>query len=349
MARGDQLARQWKIIQTLISSRIGKSAADLADEIECHPRTLYRDLEALQLAGFPIYDEKVEGKKLWSLLDTVRHHIPVPFTLPELIALYFSTDMLKIFKDTVFYDSLESLSQKIRTTLPPHSLDYINNLKQTIQIGIKPYKDYGRFREIINRVNDACAGRRSVEMIYYTMSRRKESKRRVDPYRIWFFRGSFYLIGFCHLRKEIRVFTVDRIKMLHLTEEKFEIPEDFRFEEFIGRSFGVFQGEPVHVRVRFSPDVAGYIKEKIWLSNQDIEALDDGSIIFEADVSGTDEIRFWIMSWGSKAEVIEPEALRQEIQTEAEAVLDRYSRGVMSYEEPLKETAERIPDGGHIS
>ena len=349
MARGDQLARQWKIIQTLISSRIGKSAADLADEIECHPRTLYRDLEALQLAGFPIYDEKVEGKKLWSLLDTVRHHIPVPFTLPELIALYFSTDMLKIFKDTVFYDSLESLSQKIRTTLPPQSLDYINNLKQTIQIGIKPYKDYGRFREIINRVNDACAGRRSVEMIYYTMSRRKESKRRVDPYRIWFFSGSFYLIGFCHLRKEIRVFTVDRIKMLHLTEEKFEIPEDFRFEEFIGRSFGVFQGEPVHVRVRFSPDVAGYIKEKIWLSDQKIEALDDGSIIFEADVSGTDEIRFWIMSWGSKAEVIEPEALRQEIQTEAEAVLDRYSRGVMSYEEPLKETAERIPDGGHIS
>ena len=349
MARGDQLARQWKIIQTLISSRTGKSAAELADELECHPRTLYRDLEALQFAGFPIYNEKVEGKKLWSLLDNVRHHIPVPFTLPELIALYFSTDMLKIFKDTVFYDSLESLSQKIRTTLPPQALDYVNNLKQTIQIGIKPYKDYGRFREIINRVNDACAGRRSVEMIYYTMSRRKESKRRVDPYRIWFFSGSFYLIGFCHLRKEIRVFTVDRIKMLHLTEEKFEIPEDFRFEEFIGRSFGVFQGEPVHVRVRFSPDVAGYIKEKIWLSDQKIEALDDGSIIFEADVSGTDEIRFWIMSWGSKAEVIEPESLRQEIQEEAEALLDRYSRGVMSYEEPLKETAERIPDGGHIS
>jgi predicted DNA-binding transcriptional regulator YafY len=61
MARGDQLARQWKIIQTLITSRQGKSAADLAGEIECHPRTLYRDLEALQSAGFPIYTERVEG------------------------------------------------------------------------------------------------------------------------------------------------------------------------------------------------------------------------------------------------------------------------------------------------
>ena len=55
MARGDQLGRQWKIIQTLISSRQGKSAADLAEEMECHPRTVYRDLEALQVAGFHIH------------------------------------------------------------------------------------------------------------------------------------------------------------------------------------------------------------------------------------------------------------------------------------------------------
>ena len=58
MARGDQLGRQWKIIQTLVSARQGKSAAELAEDLECHPRTLYRDLEALQVAGFPIYTEK---------------------------------------------------------------------------------------------------------------------------------------------------------------------------------------------------------------------------------------------------------------------------------------------------
>jgi predicted DNA-binding transcriptional regulator YafY len=55
MARGDQLGRQWKIIQTLIYSRRGKSAAELASDLDCHPRTVYRDLEALQIAGFPIY------------------------------------------------------------------------------------------------------------------------------------------------------------------------------------------------------------------------------------------------------------------------------------------------------
>jgi predicted DNA-binding transcriptional regulator YafY len=104
MARGDQLARQWKIIQTLITSRQGKSAADLASDLECNPRTLYRDLEALRAAGFPIYTERLEGKNLWSLLDTLKHHIPIPFSLTELMALYFGTDMLKAFKGTAFHD-----------------------------------------------------------------------------------------------------------------------------------------------------------------------------------------------------------------------------------------------------
>jgi len=57
MARGDQIGRQWGIIQTLISSRIGKTAAELAEELGCNPRTVYRDLEALQVAGFPIYTQ----------------------------------------------------------------------------------------------------------------------------------------------------------------------------------------------------------------------------------------------------------------------------------------------------
>jgi biotin operon repressor len=133
MARGDQLGRQWRIIQTLLSSKLGKSAAELADGLDCNPRTVYRDLEALQVAGFPIYTERIDGKNLWSLLDTMKHQLPIPFNLMELMALYFSRDMMKVFKDTVFYDSLESLFHKIKTTLPKESLGdvavYVDHLE----------------------------------------------------------------------------------------------------------------------------------------------------------------------------------------------------------------------------
>jgi predicted DNA-binding transcriptional regulator YafY len=337
MPRGDQLGRQWGIIQTLISSRTGKTAAELAEELVCHPRTVYRDLDALQVAGFPVYTERIEGKNLWSLLDTVKHEIPIPFNVTELMALYFSRDMLSVFRNTVFYDSLESLFQKIKTTLPPESKNYLKNVEQTLHVGLKPYKEYSKFKEIINRVNEAAQKKKSVEIAYYTMSRKKETRRKIDPYRIWFFNGTFYLIGYCHVRGEVRIFALDRIKMLHLTKDDFEVPEGFNLEDFMRPSFGVFQGEPIKIKVWFHQDVAGYIKEKIWHESQEIHNQEDGSIIFEAEVAGTEEIKFWIMNWGSKAEAVEPESLREEIRAEAEAMLERYERRVDKEEKPFNQ------------
>ena len=324
MARGEQLGRQWRIIQTLIHSKRGKTAAELAGEIDCHPRTVYRDLQAVQEGGFPIYTERVEGKNLWSLLDTVRHQIPVPFSMSELMALYFSRDMMQVFEGTLFHDALKSLFKKVKTTLPPQSLEYLDEVRETLGLRIKPYKAYDKFREMIDRVNDAAIRKETVDIVYYTMSRKKETRRRLDPYRICFFSGTFYVIGLCHLRDEVRIFALDRIKMLHQTGEGFRLPDDFDYEEYMTPSFGIFQGRPVRVRVRFDADAAGYIREKVWHENQKITPEDDGSVLFEAEVAGTDEIRHWILSWGSKAEALEPESLREEIRIEALALARRY-------------------------
>jgi predicted DNA-binding transcriptional regulator YafY len=59
----------------------------------------------------------------------------------------------------------------------------------------------------------------------------------VDPYRLWFSNGIFYLIGHCHTRDEVRIFALDRIKMLHQTKETFEVPEDFNLKDFLGLRF----------------------------------------------------------------------------------------------------------------
>jgi len=236
----------------------------------------------------------------------------------------------------VFYDSLKSFSQKIRATLPPESLGYLENLEQTLHIGIKPHKPYAKFREVLNRVNDAAVKKKTLEIVYHTMSRKKESRRKVDPYRIWFFNGTFYMIGFCHMRGEVRISALDRIKMLHETKETFEMPENFSMEEFMGQSLGVFKGKPVSVKIWFSPEVADYIKEKIWHESQEIHQQDDGSIIFEAEVAGTQEIKFWAMSWGAHALLLEPESLREEIRTEVEAMLDTYEREAESQQSPLR-------------
>ena len=324
MARGDQLGRQWKIIQTLLSSRTGKTAPELADELECHSRTVYRDLEALQIGGFPLYTERIDNKSYWSLIDTAKRQIPIPFSLTELMALYFSRDMMKFLKNTVFYDSLETLFQKIKTTLSKDYIQYLTRIENSLEVGQTPYKPYGEFKEIIDQVNEAVVHQRFVRMVYYTMSRKEALEREVAPYKIWFFDGTFYLIGYCRLREDVRIFALDRIKSLQETDEAFEIPDSFDFESFMRSSFGVFHGEPVTVKIWFDVEIAGYISEKIWHDTQTIEKQKDGSILFTAEVAGTEEIKFWIMNWGSKALVLEPESLKEEIQAEAKAMLKRY-------------------------
>lgn len=123
--------------------------------------------------------------------------------------------------------------------------------------------------------------------------------------------------------------------MLHQKKEAFEVPEEFDFEEFMRPNFGVFQGEAVKVQIWFAPDATGYINEKTWHDTQHIVLQKDGSIIFEAEVAGTQEIKFWVMSWGSKAEVLEPQSLREEIRIDAEKLVGYYQKGSAPERKPL--------------
>jgi predicted DNA-binding transcriptional regulator YafY len=232
--------------------------------------------------------------------------------------------MLKFLHNTVFHDSLESLFEKIKTTIPLESKQYLDTVRQTFQVTLKQFKEYGKYQEVLNTIKDAALNHRTVEMVYFTMGRKKKTQRKVDRYRILFFNGTFYVIGYCHLRKDCRTFALERIKMLTMTDESFKVPEDFRLEDYMGSGFGVIGGRPEKIKIWFSPDIAGYIKEKTWHESQVISQQRDGSIIFEADIAITEELLSWIMSWGSKAEVLEPTAMKDQIHEEALAMLKAY-------------------------
>ena len=324
MARGDQLARQWIIIQNLQADWNGKTVSELADILECHTRTIYRDLEALQLAGFPIYNDREAGAARWRLLETARPPIPIAFSLTELMALYFSRDLLQVLEGTVLHEALESLFRKIHATLPPETDGYLTAFQQSVKVGVHPRHRAPARRTALEDINRAISSQSILEIAYYTMSRGRQSVRRVAPYRLWFFNGAFYLIAYCYKRRDIRIFAMERIRSMAPTGESFERPESHDMEDLMAASFGVFTGQPVTIRVRFSRQVAGYIREKIWHPSQRLTADTDGGVIFEAEVAGTQEIKHWILQWGGQAEVLSPERLRTAVRQEAEAMAASY-------------------------
>jgi predicted DNA-binding transcriptional regulator YafY len=325
MARGDQLSRQWKVIQSLLAAKKGKSASQLAKDLGCHSRTVYRDLEALQMAGFPLYTDKDEGRTRWSLLDEGRHQMPIPLDLTELMALYFSRNMLKVLDGTAIYDSLNTLFGKVKATLPSAYIGYLKKLEQSLEVGVKPHKPYRRFQQTLTQVHEAVQRRRYIDIHYFTMSRNDSTRRTVAPFKVWFYDETFYLIGFCTLRQDVRLFAIDRIENITLLETEFNIPEGFDAEDFMQASFGVFRGEPVKVQIRFAPEAAGYIKEKTWHPTQVLTPEPDGSVVFTVHVAGIEEIKIWALKWGAAAEVLEPEILRRQFAIEARAIYEKYA------------------------
>jgi predicted DNA-binding transcriptional regulator YafY len=326
MARGDQLARQWKIIQALIASRRGRSVPDLAALVECHTRTVYRDLEALQAAGFPVTTEREGHRMTWSLLDPSRQSIPIAFSLSELMALYFGRGMVRSLKGTVFYDALKSLCGKIKATLPPEAGPFLERIEAGVSAGPAPRSDYGKFGPIIETINEAMGRQRFLDLVYRSMSSRRETRRQVAPFRLLFFDGTFYLVGNCGLRKDIRMFALERIRRIRVTEQAFDPPDARSLEALLSSSFGVFQGPRTRVAVRFAPQVAAYIAERIWHPSQLLRRKADGSLVFEVEVAGTEEIKRWILKWGAKAVVLAPGALRDELRRESEAMAENYRR-----------------------
>ncbi len=326
MARGEQLARQWTIIQSLQTDLNGKTVSELAGVLDCHTRTVYRDLEALQLAGFPIYTDREEGPARWRLLESARPKVPIPFSLTELMALYFSRDLLQVLKGTVLFEALESLFQKIKTTLPPETIGYLSAFQQSVKVGTQPRQSTPAQGDFFEGINQAISTQTMLLIDYYTMSRRRSGKRKVAPYRLWFFNTAFYLIAYCCQREDIRIFALDRIRSLTPTDEHFSPPPSLDIEDLMAASFGVFTGDPVTVRVKFSAEVAGYIQEKIWHRSQRLRPQTNGAVILECDVSGTQEIKHWIMQWGKEAEVLAPERLRHEMRSETKAMAARYDK-----------------------
>jgi predicted DNA-binding transcriptional regulator YafY len=116
--RGDQLSRQWQLVQLLARSHAGLGLEQLAEELECVRRTVYRDLDALMYAGFPVVSETRDSRVYYRFLDGWKLG-DVPFTPDEILALAFGEDLLRSLEGTVFHDSIQSAMRKIRAGLGP--------------------------------------------------------------------------------------------------------------------------------------------------------------------------------------------------------------------------------------
>ena len=316
--RNAEVIRQWKILKTIEKGRF-TSSAKLAAEHGVTERTIRRDVEALQEAGFPLYDDRADGKKVWRLVEGYKQKLAQGFTLSELAALYFSRNMLSFLGGAPFGQDLESAFAKIREALPQKSIPFLSRIQDLFSARPDPWKDYSKKQDVIAALIDAILHQRQARIAYYSFNSRRTKSYEIDPYRLVYYRGGLYLYARAHEYGEVRTFAVERVQQVEVQEAGFEVPSDFSPSDYARSAFGIIGGKPQTIELVFAAEIAGYVRERNWHESQTISEDPDGSVRLTLEVAPSFDLKSWIKGFLPHVKVARPQSLRDEIARELEA------------------------------
>ena len=172
---------------------------------------------------------------------------------------------------------------------------------------------------VLSQLYRALLWGRRAEIVYVSGERGTPTERKVEPYAIFPYVRSWQMAAYCHLRGEVRLFKVDRIREVRLLDEPYTIPPDFDLDEYLGDSWGLMRGaagEPEEVELVFDPVAGRWVSEEHWHKSQEVEFLPDGSVRVKFHIGITPEFVHWVLYYGSRVKVLRPEWLRRKVAEE---------------------------------
>ncbi len=318
----DRLARLARLVAILQAHPEGMRITEIAGRVAMSARTVYRDLNALgEELQMPVWAE--EG--VWGIDESKVFLPPLKLTLSEAMAVVLSARLMVRYADK--YDpDLAAAFEKLEKGLPAPLAEHV---ERTLDGLSKAPRD-PLFNANVRLLTRAWAERRVVTIDYEPAHREAGAAPRQATVRPYLLEPSLqthalYLIGFDEAKSAVRTFKIERIRTVALTPRTFEPPDPAATTSALRAAWDIIADqEPVKVQLRFSPTVAGRVREATWHPTQQIEDEADGSMCWEATVSGTIEIRLWILSWGDDVEVLAPAALRQDVAATLRRALERY-------------------------
>jgi len=305
-----QAARLHDVIR-LLEARYGATVDELAEECAVHRRTIYRDLQAIMDAGYPLIREtESDGRTLYRFLTRFKKIPPITFSLEELMTLYLCRGQLAFLQGTPFQDDLDAIFGRLRSSLPPRSVAHLERIASAAAPRFQGIRDYQGKQQLLKELRRALLYQYRCRM-YYTPPRRETEEYLFDPYTLLFFNQSLYLGGYAHNRNGLRLFLIDRLEQVELLEERFEVPEGYHSADLTGSAFGLIEGDAFELKVEFGPDVAHLIRERSWHPSQQLQETTDGKLQLTMQASGEKEILAWLYSYLPHVRVIEPASLQK--------------------------------------
>ena len=310
--------RLFHLISILRTGR-GYTGAELADVMGVSQRTVYRDV--VDLSGLvPIYYD--EGYRLLS--ESFLSNLA--FTREELLALKLGAQMQALAQGSHLGAATQSAFAKIEEQMVRRAQGP-DAPGEAVTVHVKAHPLKKEAVRTLRILETAIRNRQTLDFDYYSLSRDEKTKRTVDPYGLTFRRHSWYLVGYCHLRRCTRVFRPDRISFAKPTHHKFERPEDFSIEQFYADSWEVFgPGKKANVVLRFNKRAEAIAKPM--LSGRGVFSAGGNRklTVFKGDIPLSDEFCRWLLTLGCEVEVMAPKELREKVAAKHREAAARYDR-----------------------
>ncbi len=318
--RGRQVVRQLTILRALENARRGLTVAQLHELVPdgCVLRTVYRDVEQLQQAGFPLVEE--DGR--WKVtLASQRKAFPLQAS--EVFSLLLSEDLVTPTNAGALGSLLHDLRQRLMSSLTEAGRGMVEELRGS-NLATLAAPSVVHHMPVFDAIDDALGREHCLQLTYHPPGK-PATERVVEPHLFWVHAGRPYLVAYCRTRHEFRTFAVQRIADAKVLDKAFERRTDFDPKSFTQRGFGVLHGDVHEVKVEFQPDVAHLAHERRWHSSQRVESAASGAALLTMRVAGLAEVAAWVASFGGKVRALAPKRLVAEVR-------DMHERGLSAHQ-----------------
>lgn len=292
----------------LLQARPGISGPELAERLEVDRRTVRRYITTLQDLGVPV--EGTRGRHGGYRLRPGYKLPPLMLTDDEALAVNLGLLISQRLGLTIDETSAESASAKLSRVLPIPLREEARAFREVVSIEYPESEARVESRKL--GVLTSAAGRRKRVRLEYRPWRGELTSREVDPYGLVYLIQRWYLVGYCHLRQDLRMFRLDRIEHCRVLDIDFEPPAGFDCMAFAERSIGSMPGTwSVEVWLDLPPDAA---REMIPPTRGQVSEGPDGGALFRCTTYDLDELCRLLVSWRCDFRIIAPEELRAQMQ-----------------------------------
>ena len=309
--------------KSLLIGRRAMSAEDLMARLEISRATLKRDIAKLRdQLHVPIEFDRDAGGYTLSQGHTDSELPGLWFNQGELLALVTIQQLLEQLEPGLLGAKLKPLKERLSQLMTKHGLSS-QDVARRIRI-MHAGKRVVQTKSF-EAVAAATLARHRLKIWHFSRQNGQTTEREVSPQRLVHYRDNWYLDAWCHLRDDLRSFSIDAIPRLEILATAAKDVSDKTIDETVAAGYGIFNGPPkAWATLRFTPERARWVTMEVWHPQQETRTEPDGSLVLTFPYSDDRELVGDILRFGADVEVMAPPDLRSRIKRALHESVGRY-------------------------